>query len=350
MLHIPYMDTGEYARLNRLYADSFSPVKLSEDGSASNGLVNRLKTDRKRSPVKITSFQNMLEMKVPKKAPNGKRGKRQRITEFSSSSRRNMMKLIHKLKGHTGGYFLTMTYDGLFTSSPEQIKRDIATMRKRIMRRFPDCGAIWRMELKRRKSGESKGLLVPHYHVLLFGVKQAQIDDLPIGEDKELSMSAIQRLRLWVSRAWNEVINGSVKHLKAGTNCRAILTMRHAFNYVSKYVGKKDEETPNEDEPQFWGRRWGTFGKLDISPCMVIHVPYEDVPELKRILRGILIGRSRKREIEAKANGGKYRHRKRRGYWRSHSMNTDKAGCSVLGFGDADRETLIKMFIVLSAF
>jgi len=322
-------------------------IPRQEADGCPDGLVHSLKSDRKAFPVKISSYARMMEVHIPSKKPRTPRGKRQKINEFSASSRRNMLKTIHKIRHHENGFFATLTYDGFFNRNPERCKADLAAFRKRLARRFPDAGGLWRMELKRRKSGDSEGVLVPHYHVLLFGIKPDEIQALPLGEDSEEHLALIQRLRLWLSRIWNEIIHGSIKHLKAGTNLRRLESMRHAASYVSKYVAKPDEETPNEDEAQFWGRRWGTFGKLDLSVVMTISIPYEDVPAFKRMLRSLLIGRSRKREIEAKTNGKKYRHKKSRGYWRARSMNKQTQGCSMFGFGDCDRELLTKMLFVL---
>jgi hypothetical protein len=322
------------------------------------GLVPRVKNDRlgnasrinPHATAKVIISARMTQATIKKPAGHTiKAGKRERIDSFSKSSRRNMMRKIHQLKGHDTGYFVTLTYPSEWQNlDPTQVKSHIAAFRKRLIRKFPEVGGIWRMELKRRKSGKSTGVLVPHFHVLLFGISPKDIAMLPNNAQRQGRDTKNAKLRRYFAATWNEIVHGDIDHLRAGTQCDKIKNMRHAAAYVSKYAAKNDDDTPNDDEPQFWGRRWGAFGKLDFSPVMTVLIPYQQLPELKRLLRMILIGRSRKREKEAIRDGKEYRHRKNKGYWNAHSMNSDKAGCSILGLGAYESKAHTQIIMMLS--
>jgi len=192
---------GEYAYLVN-NTKGFSIPRQAGEGF--DGLVHRHIFDRKYSPVKITLFKNMTQVHVPRsKNIIAKNGKRSTIYEFSKQSRSRMLRKIHKIKNHTDGYFMHLTYPSEFNVSPEQVKIHLANLRKRLQRRFADIGVIWRMELKRRKSGHSMGQIAPHFHVLMFGVKDEEIKQL--GAEMGVEKSRIQILRLWVARAWNSI-------------------------------------------------------------------------------------------------------------------------------------------------
>lgn len=313
-------------------------------GEVFQGLVHRHISDRKYHPIKIALFKNMMQVHVPRaKNKIVKNGKRSVITEFSKQSRSRMLRLIHKIKNHDNGYFMHLTYPSDFNATPEDVKIHLANLRKRLTRRFEGIGVIWRLELKRRKSGVSVGQIVPHFHLLLFGVTDEEISKLGLEMGLE-NKSRITILRLWVARAWNSIAgDGDLDHLKAGTRVDKMENMRHAAAYASKYAAKDEDDTPNEDEYQNWGRRWGRYGNLDTKECLSIYVQHEDVPHLKRMLRGILIGRSRKREREAIRTGKPYRHKKNRGFWRNVALKSDKFGCAILGIGEADTGTMTRL-------
>jgi hypothetical protein len=51
--------------------------------------------------------------------------------------------------------FGTTTHPDIFPDEAEKFKRDLQTVIERLKRRFPRVGLLWRLELKRRKSGGS---------------------------------------------------------------------------------------------------------------------------------------------------------------------------------------------------
>ena len=97
--------------------------------------------------------------------PPAKRGK---IKAFSRGSRTRLLKTVGRLKKDKLPLFVTLTYPDDFPVTPERWRRDLAALRRRIIRQWPEAGAIWKKEFKRRKSGVNAGKVAPHYHQLLW--------------------------------------------------------------------------------------------------------------------------------------------------------------------------------------
>jgi hypothetical protein len=262
------------------------------------------KKDRQPQPTaQISIFADLVTVKVPAISRSAQRpgGDRQPIKEFSRSSRRNMIRRMASLRKIHYGAFITLTYPGHFDRRPDEVKRDLKAFRQRCERRFKGgLGAVWRMELKRRKSGLSEGQIVPHFHLMFFNY----------------NYEPISVIRAWCAAAWNEIVApGDADHIQHGTDATEILNRRHAMSYVSKYAGKCDDDIPGDDEPQQWGRRWGMFGNLDMSVGLVVTIPLDALPEFRRMVRKWL----------------KARHS---AYARSITMRTAHVGFSCFGLGD----------------
>lgn len=199
---------------------------------------------------------------------------------FGKRPRRRMMQALAKIRNVVGGHFLTLTFPDavwLQFSADDQggmahyAKEKLHALEKRLTARFPAVGGIWRMEFKDRKSGDLLGCVVPHFHILAFGIENCHL----------------ALLQAWLSDVWFDVVgSGDEKHLKAGTNCRELSSRRHAAAYVSKYVGKE------EQDDYAAGRRWGTFGLLDQSGSLTVDLSIEQWVAFKRLARRWL--RSRK--------------------------------------------------------
>lgn len=232
------------------------------------------------------------------------------IIRFSKSSRNNMQRKFAMIREtFAGGNFVTLTYPGEFTFTPEQVKSHLKAFRKRVERRFEGIGAGWKLELKTRLSGVSEGQLVPHFHMLL----------TPTGV-------SLPEMIVWVSEAWNEIVApGDAAHLAAGTNVRTIVSERHAQNYLNKYVTKADEFDCNKNETFEncnigWGRRWGFFGNLDMSPVFEWKFTPQEFVEFKRMTVRWL-----------KARGSKYAQRL--------AGQSRWVGFSLFGLGDQSDPT-----------
>lgn len=308
------------------------PIGTVLDASL-HGLVKRFKSDRTRKSrtAVVSVFADMLQVKIPEflnQQPPGRGGIKKPITDFSRSSRRNMLNAMAQMRNVGAGYFVHLTFPGMatipakFVVTQESAKSALAALRKRIARRFPDAGGIWRLEPKKRLTGASRGLVVPHFHVMIFNLNWTDKD---------------QSFRDWIAQSWNEIIDPTdTDHRKAGTRVDDILSRRHAMAYASKYTAKTGDEY--SDKNQRWGRRWGVFGNIDRTPVMVFECPAEKLIQMRRDIRKFLNARNKAAWKFAWEN-----HKKvalvpikpaRNRYARQLSRKTPDDGFSILGLGD----------------
>lgn len=235
--------------------------------------------------------------------PQKRRGK---IKEFSRKSRQRMMAVMNKIRMNDPAsfpLFVTCTFpDGV--PEPDEVSRIWEVFCKKVERRFPNAAMVWRKELKTRKSGEqSKGVCVPHFHVLLWNVsrvidyaeengKWTTLKLLPeevwemtiyrkdeqgnkvVAQDGEIAQGGQDRLGEWWSRAWYEAVgSGDYRNYQAGTRVEVIRKFNGVRCYVSKYIAKVDREEVARS-PYCKGRWWGIkrrnlipWGERVMLPC-----------------------------------------------------------------------------------
>lgn len=172
-------------------------------------------------------------------------GKRSIVLGFSRASRRRLMQKMAQLRQDSRPLFVTLTYPNEFPLEAAEWKTHFDKWCKRLHRRYPAAGLVWRLEPQKRGA--------PHFHVLLFGVA---ID----GE-----------LHKWLRQAWYECVgSGDTKHLYHGADIQVLRSVRGVRSYVSKYIAKV--QTPparcNDDGEvlpvpdwskvgRWWGVRYG---------------------------------------------------------------------------------------------
>lgn len=157
-------------------------------------------------------------------------GRRGLCGPFSRGSRLRMLQLLAKLL-QVRCLFATLTY-GEYSIDCKDWKRDKAAFERRLKRKFPAAGWIWRLESQRRGA--------PHYHLLIFGV-----DWIECG---------------WLARTWYEVVgSNNPNHLQAGTSIERVKGDRAVGRYVGKYLGKmpNSAELPDGLDWEHVGRWWG---------------------------------------------------------------------------------------------
>lgn len=162
--------------------------------------------------------------------------------------------------------FLTLTYPSTFPC-PSQAKKHLDTFLKRLFRKYPQAGAVWKLEFQERGA--------PHFHLEVLGV-----DFIPAE---------------WVARSWFEICGyGELhpEHLKAGTQVERVRSYRQAMSYVAKYLGKEVKVNLSG-----LGRVWGRAGqwRAYLSQVVTIHVGYKDMARLGRTLDGLRRATSRTR-------------------------------------------------------
>lgn len=190
------------------------------------------------------------------------RGVRGRITQFSRESANRLRKRLASLKRIERPVFVTLTYPDVWGWSGEEIKADLDRFGKRFRRQFPDWAFVWKLETVARKSGTLEGVVMPHFHLLVYGPKN------------EIGFST---LRTWIGEAWSKSIQAETyddeytayrqwlrpemgsnaeAHKEAGTRCEHIRAFGGVMYYCSKYF------TKHEDGVEGLGRCWGIVGRM----------------------------------------------------------------------------------------
>lgn len=136
-------------------------------------------------------------------------GKRGRVVGFSAASRKRLLERLARLRGGRGALplFVTLTYPDIVDC--EQARRNLRAWFRRVKRRYPGFGAVWRLELQERGA--------PHFHLLVYGVRF-----LPVG---------------WIRSTWCEVI-GYRGGQTVQINVKHPRSWRGVLAYVAKYLGK----------------------------------------------------------------------------------------------------------------
>lgn len=159
------------------------------------------------------------------------------VKKLSRKARKRLLEKVHTVRRDSAlPQFYTLTFPDFFPTQRDA-KRVLDTWFKRVKRAFPSVAMIWRMEVIDRKSGENRGQVAPHFHLLVWG-------NLP---------------RDWAARAWWEVNGKSdyalCAHLEHGTKEEVLESWGGAVFYCAKYCAKVDDTFATE------GRTWGVHNK-----------------------------------------------------------------------------------------
>lgn len=177
------------------------------------------------------------------------------IGGFSGASRKRMIDLVHQVDRNAVNppLFVTLTYPGEYPTDWRVYKRHLDSWLKRLLRRWPGAGVLWRLEYQRRGA--------PHYHVLVFHVSFIPAD--------------------WLAESWYQVVgSGDSRHLAAGTQVARVHTWRGASYYCAKYLAKTCE---GADLPT--GRMWGIRGEVPID-LLEVPLTWEQFHRMRRVFRG----------------------------------------------------------------
>lgn len=192
-------------------------------------------------------------------------GKRGQIKEFSKASRRRLLQMLTQTQKSAKPIFITLTYPGEYPQDPKLWKQHLEKFVKNLLYRYPDLGAVWKLEPQRRGA--------PHYHLLVWG---------PNYND----------LKACVSLLWFRAVDsGDLRHLRAGTQVSRIRSWRGVMAYAGKYLGKV-VDTCGWDSP---GRFWGVISRKNVpwAEAQIIEISERQAIELMRYLRRYAKLRSR---------------------------------------------------------
>ncbi len=251
-----------------------------------------------------------LRLQTPRlHEPPPKRGD---VSEFTEPSRRRFLHLLASLRREAEPVFVTLTYPDSFPTYSADYKRHLELFSQRLRRRWPEMALIWKLEFQDRKSGENKGKIAPHYHLILYGVPMRfpfRKESRPAyrletispagsladhfwvtwyyGEEPNVTAAGNRRLgqccwsketneagelvetlddlKHWISRTWYDVVaSGDVRHYRAGTRVEPIRSFQQLCGYAAKrYLSKKEVIPQLEHKP---GRFWGVMGREHL-PC-----------------------------------------------------------------------------------
>jgi hypothetical protein len=134
---------------------------------------------------------------------------------------------------------------------------------------------IWKREYKERKSGQNKGEIMPHFHILFGGMTEQQ-------NSKWIAI-CVQILMKWVQITGTD--NDDALSVAINKKSyRKIENPKHATCYISKYFAKTEPLDIPEDESI--GRCWGTSSNCpDAKPRRVILTQWESFKLVRHLIR-----------------------------------------------------------------
>lgn len=203
--------------------------------------------------------------------------KRQKVTEWSSSSRARLKRFLGMLRREELGKALvvTLTYPAEFPAPDDHkvYKYHLKVITTYIVRKWPSCAGIWKLEFQSRGAA--------HYHLMLFGLWAVPIEEV----------------RQWMQEQWYKIAHNGDRHLgKAGTQVEKIKSVGGAMNYFAKYISKGDQTRPGN----FTGRYWGKVNQkcLPLVEAQALELSAKKAFFLRRIAR---------RKMENDVNRGRWR-------------------------------------------
>lgn len=222
-----------------------------------------------------------LHSSIPEESLEGRTKARLRpalrgqIREFSARSRRALMNRMNEINREKAPLpsFVTLTYpDEVLPVSAKRFARDMNTLRAAWERRFGKTPLIWRKEGVRRKSGSHVGELVPHVHMLPFGVE-------PTEENRDWITDTWVRITGGKGQPWERKQRAMLAHMDTWS---MMYSWRQVMAYVSKYCAKISDEDAT-------GRCWAVWNLKNLPR----EIKEEEIPQdafhaVRRVLRKLV--------------------------------------------------------------
>lgn len=234
--------------------EGFAPSRRFETTRAGSGasgpglskghiLTNPLPiTSAERPAYRIETWKDagLLRIVTPYRGERSPReeSKRGQIKGYSSKARARARAFLAKIPDADmlSALMVTLTYPG--NDCPDAIPEAKDWERyKDHLRRFGqetkrkwNASAVWVLEFQKRGA--------PHYHLLVFGVGEAQMIEF----------------REWVAKEWNRIVGGDAKHLQAGTQCDLAKSPHGARAYLVKYMTKGEQALEGLSVGRYWGK------------------------------------------------------------------------------------------------
>jgi len=340
----------EWVGRGKLKTERLPHCNLDGDWSASSPKV--LFSDGGRY-LKISFARSPAAEWNQEQFPNLDRTGRGVCRGFSFGSRRRMLDRLNQVSvtaEHPDFVTLTLpddVFEDCVSVFAAKAKQYLDVLLKRLHRACPSACGFWRIEWKARLSGLHEGKLVPHFHLLVWGLPQRELSSgimesfVPV-RDCQLQFSGLCRelqahhvfdsersadgfsdrvcrheARVedrefiaqkrgvehtymsffdWVSLAWYHVVgSGNRDHFLAGCRVERVRTWGGVLSYCAKYMSKTDSENWMADLAV--GRSWGIFNRALMPWAKLVELDLDDDVgnRVRRIARRYLEHRLGKR-------------------------------------------------------
>jgi hypothetical protein len=201
-----------------------------------------------------------LKTAFTNRVSNVKEHKRKSVKGFSARSRKRMMIFLSRTHADKLPLFITLTYPAEFPPALDT-KRHLKAFIKRLKRRYPELGYIWKLEKQKRGA--------PHYHLFTWGIHR-------------------NLLLCHISEDWYNIVDsGDPKHLLAGTQVSDIIHRNGIMKYCSKYLAvelSKEDKNWQYDLEEM-GRCWGKGGNIPMSDQVQFKITRDQAFRILRMLR-----------------------------------------------------------------
>lgn len=205
-------------------------------------------------------------------------GRRGKIISFSRPARRRLMYRVNTVDRVKLPVFVTLTYPDNFPRDPKRWSRDVDTFRRWFQRM--GWGAIWKKELKPRKSGKNEGEVAPHFHMFVWG-------------------ASVHDLSKLIPPVWYRIVGSNdPQHLAHGSEVEPIRSPNGVKSYASKYLCKEDEEKACQGDGL--GRFWGVINRkvVPFVDPVEVELTRDEVNQLYRAVRRYMhLGRRCKMQL-----------------------------------------------------
>lgn len=219
--------------------------------------------DHRTATVQL--YQNMLKVKVTSIQPPHLVGiKRGSVSlEFGGKMRKRFLDRFNAWHvPNKNMYFIHLTYPNEYDEDWHTWKLHLKIFKDKLKRMFPEAQGWWKLELQRRGA--------PHFHMVVDLMKRCRV----------------KRFRQWVDACWAQIAH-SLDQYGGKYACRVetVFSVRHARNYVCKYMSKLsfapvDEHGEVKDSSNMrdtMGRLWGRIGKPNCEQTDTWEIDVESV-------------------------------------------------------------------------
>ncbi len=221
-------------------------------------LLSQISTDHPTEPYCLHVYNKDVVVKKSHPAPaNAKRGNREKIFEFSASSRRRLLFVCRNSGNHIKSQFC-LTYHDVWPDDGKEVKKHLNHFLTLLRRQFPGVHYLWVFEFQERGA--------PHIHLF---------SSLPPTEDN----------RMMLAHNWSRIVGGTESHLRFHCHKRNMIrwNMRSGKYLTKEYLAKSVQKGVPANF-QNVGRFWGC--SRNMKPEFQVVAP-DDVLEFKKIVRTI---------------------------------------------------------------